>query len=884
MGVAAVRVWLVVAVFGANLLLSPFVLAAEGALGPAPPLLPVILIHGAGATPEVWGVPAGRGRGGGFYRFLTARGYTPGQTLFWLDYADHADGDYAAIARERLAPLVERVLAQSGAPRVDLVAHGMGCLVARHYLTAMGGDGKVRTLAMLAPPNHGLRLASLYRLAGTLVEQEGLRRESGQGRGEAWDPEAPRGPFVSETSYVNRLARDYFEPLYGDYVRRELFARRTTGRALPDAFERWFASRHPAEFNDLFTAAVRPPLDQGAGAGAVLTRAYFHHLALAVARHNYRRFAPWTEVAARGWRGDVQPSRDLRRTLLEFLAGRLMELGGEALRRLGASAALRTVLAGGERLSGLSFRSEAVARLVSERVQVLGDAGDGGAVLANFGLARLNAAEGARLAARTTRYVTVAPALPPPLDDPALLAPGPLDVYRVESGLRRGGTGAFLRDPRIQAFVWGHLDPLRGAAASGRPEGGGRVPPAAPFLLSAEVPGVAGASLAAEVRPEGEPSPGERLQAFFAVARGGVIRRVQPLGAAAPGGILGGALDPAGIDPRLDRVFLGVRLSPPGEAAPPLSRLRADIPQRFRYALRVEGEAPPAAAGTGGGAAAEAGGGAGSGAAPARPRLGGAAAGPGTAAPGGSRGVAGGGRGPERRSEGGRLEARPGGPPVGERDRNDRGVPRIDVVYRNKRTTDKVEDRTHHVRWEWDFGDGTTWVDDDPDHVVSEASHSFAPGNYTVRARSFSNKGTLLREITWEVIVVPPREEVDFVAGEGDPVGAAPSPGRRTFRAETVREPVPRLVLEGPVKWVTGRPGRFRLEAVVPAVPFVESVRVTYHPAKVFDVQWARPGIFRVQGAVVLRITYRLPEGRLVLTNTYVTERRVDVLATSVTG
>lgn len=871
------RTWLLVVLVSVNALWGPVAQAAP-ALEPAPPLLPVILIHGAGATPAVWGIPSGSGRGGGFYRFLAARGYTPGQTLFWLDYADRADGDYAAVARERLAPLVERVLAQSGAPRVDLVAHGMGCLVARHYLTALGGDGKVRTLAMLAPPNHGLRLASLYRLAGTLVEQEGLRRESGQGRGVVWDPQAPLGPFISETSYVNRLARDYFEPLYGDYVRRELFARRTTGRALPDAFERWFASRHPAEFNALFPAAARPPLDQGAGAGAVLTRAYFHHLALAVARHNYRRFAPWSEVAGRGWRGDVQPGRDLRRTVLNFLAGRLWELGGEALRRLGVSAGLRTVLAGGERLSGLSFRSEAVTRLVSERVQVLEDAGDGGAVLANFGLARLNDAERGRLAARTTRYVTVAPALPPPLEDPALLPPGPLDVYRVESGLRRGGTGAFLRDPRIQAFVWEHLDPLRAAANPGQREGGGRVAPSLPLLVPVAVPGVAGASLAAAVRPEGEPSPGERLRAFFAVARGGVIRRVQPLGPASPADTLGGALDPAGIDPRLDRVFLGVRLSPPGGEAPPLSRLRADIPQRFRYALRVEGEAPPAAAGTGGDAGGEAGPGAGSGAPPARPRTGGAAAGP---APGSGREKAG------RAGDSARPGVRPGAavpPPLAERDRNDRGVPRIDVVYRNKRTTDRVEDRTHHVRWEWDFGDGTTWVDDNPDHIVSEVSHTFPPGNYTVRARSWSNKGTLLRELTWEVIVVPPRESVDFLAGEGDGVGAAPSPGRRTFRGETVREPVPRLVLDGPVKWVTGRPGRFRLEAEVPTVPFLESVRVTYHPAKAFDVQWARPGIFRVQGAAVLRITYRLPEGRLVLTNTYVTERRVDVLATSVTG
>ena len=236
--------------------------------------------------------------------------------------------------------------------------------------------------------------------------------------------------------------------------------------------------------------------------------------------------------------------------------------------------------------------------------------------------------------------------------------------------------------------------------------------------------------------------------------------------------------------------------------------------------------------------------------------------------------------------------ASPEAPRVDLRDRDDRGVPRIDVVYRNKRTTDRVEDRTYHVRWEWDFGDGTTWVDGDPSHIVSEASHAFPPGTYTVRARSVSNKGTILREITWEVTVSAPGETMRFETGGGPAAGGGEPPppaaeggwAVRTFRAETVREARPRLVLHGPRKWITGRPARFRVEVEVPPVPFLDAVTVTLYPAREFDVVWARPGIFLVQAAAVVRATYRLPEGRLVITNTYVVERKVDVLATSVTG
>lgn len=206
----------------------------------------------------------------------------------------------------------------------------------------------------------------------------------------------------------------------------------------------------------------------------------------------------------------------------------------------------------------------------------------------------------------------------------------------------------------------------------------------------------------------------------------------------------------------------------------------------------------------------------------------------------------------------------PGGgdPEITHRTRNERGIPRIDVVYRNKRTTDRVEDRTRHARWEWDFGDGAAFTEDNPRRTRSEVERRLPPGRHTVRARSWSNRGTLLRELAWQV--------------EG---GDAPV----RLVADTVREVVPHLEVHGPKKWITGRPARFRLDVKILRVPYLQSVQVTYYPAREFDVAWARPGLFRVRGAAVVRTVYRLPEGPLVIVNTYVEQKVVDVLATSVT-
>jgi pimeloyl-ACP methyl ester carboxylesterase len=60
-------------------------------------------------------------------------------------------------AAEALGPHIEQICEQSGVPRVDIVAHSLGGLVARYYVQRLGGDARVRTLVTLGTPHTGTR-------------------------------------------------------------------------------------------------------------------------------------------------------------------------------------------------------------------------------------------------------------------------------------------------------------------------------------------------------------------------------------------------------------------------------------------------------------------------------------------------------------------------------------------------------------------------------------------------------------------------------------------------------------------------------------------------------------------------------------------------------
>jgi triacylglycerol esterase/lipase EstA (alpha/beta hydrolase family) len=76
-----------------------------------------------------------------------------------------ATGPIAASAGQ-LRTEVDRVLAQTGAAKVDIVGWSQGGMMPRYYLKNLGGASKVNALVGLAPSNHGTTLDGLATLAG----------------------------------------------------------------------------------------------------------------------------------------------------------------------------------------------------------------------------------------------------------------------------------------------------------------------------------------------------------------------------------------------------------------------------------------------------------------------------------------------------------------------------------------------------------------------------------------------------------------------------------------------------------------------------------------------------------------------------------------------
>jgi triacylglycerol esterase/lipase EstA (alpha/beta hydrolase family) len=69
-------------------------------------------------------------------------------------------GRTAAAARQ-LAWFVDQVQAQTGAEQVDIVGHSMGGVVARYYVSVLGGDGPVKNLVTIGSPHAGTDIAAV---------------------------------------------------------------------------------------------------------------------------------------------------------------------------------------------------------------------------------------------------------------------------------------------------------------------------------------------------------------------------------------------------------------------------------------------------------------------------------------------------------------------------------------------------------------------------------------------------------------------------------------------------------------------------------------------------------------------------------------------------
>jgi len=159
-----------IAVFSALLSIGASVPAAGAAYDPSPPGAndfsckpsaahprPVVLVHGLGATmSENWSYHSPQIKAAGYCVFALTYGVDPRTALL-----PTAPG--GIVAMERSAPelkaFVDRVLAATGAGKVDLVGHSEGTVMPRYYLERLGGASKVKRFVALTPLWRGTEVA-----------------------------------------------------------------------------------------------------------------------------------------------------------------------------------------------------------------------------------------------------------------------------------------------------------------------------------------------------------------------------------------------------------------------------------------------------------------------------------------------------------------------------------------------------------------------------------------------------------------------------------------------------------------------------------------------------------------------------------------------------
>lgn len=103
---------------------------------------PVLFVHGYTGDAGNWNTMAGRFG-------------TDGWPSSYLDQWSYDWHQSNATTAQQLSAEVDRLLAATGATKVDIVSHSMGGLSSRYYLKNLGGASKVDAWVSLGGPNHG---------------------------------------------------------------------------------------------------------------------------------------------------------------------------------------------------------------------------------------------------------------------------------------------------------------------------------------------------------------------------------------------------------------------------------------------------------------------------------------------------------------------------------------------------------------------------------------------------------------------------------------------------------------------------------------------------------------------------------------------------------
>jgi triacylglycerol esterase/lipase EstA (alpha/beta hydrolase family) len=122
---------------------------------------PVVLVHGTFADmSDSWQALSPLLKNNGWCVFALNYGSYAGSGAVGI----YGTGEIRNSAKE-LSAFVDKVLAATGAAKVDLVGHSQGGMMPRYYLKFLGGAGKVHTLVGLSPSNHGTTVDGIGILA-----------------------------------------------------------------------------------------------------------------------------------------------------------------------------------------------------------------------------------------------------------------------------------------------------------------------------------------------------------------------------------------------------------------------------------------------------------------------------------------------------------------------------------------------------------------------------------------------------------------------------------------------------------------------------------------------------------------------------------------------
>jgi pimeloyl-ACP methyl ester carboxylesterase len=116
---------------------------------------PVVLVHGLGATMgENWGTIA---------PLLANNGYCVFALTYGLDPGEHTVGGLQPMEQSsaELAAFVDKVLAATGAAKVDLVGHSEGTVMPQYYLKFRGGAARVDKYVAITPLYQGTTLLGI---------------------------------------------------------------------------------------------------------------------------------------------------------------------------------------------------------------------------------------------------------------------------------------------------------------------------------------------------------------------------------------------------------------------------------------------------------------------------------------------------------------------------------------------------------------------------------------------------------------------------------------------------------------------------------------------------------------------------------------------------